>query len=84
MSTKEDNDLVCNIRVEYRGKVLQMNRVSADFVIEDLIPPKGPEFDLDNLARLSHRSERRKRFVDMISGEFAHAITEALFKIGDK
>ena len=77
------DEFVCEARVRFRGKDLALNKIIARVVLEDIMPVRGvvDEFDM---MRLSQGDERRRRFVDMISAEFAHALTEALFEMGEQ
>ena len=72
----------CQARVLFRGETLALNKIVADIEIDDLIPPKV--FDPTFIIDYSQRAERRQRFFDLISAEFAHALTEAIFKLGGK
>jgi hypothetical protein len=72
----------CEVRVTFNGKVLQLNKTISDFVLEDIIPSRNPAFSLEQVADIQRRSERRQKFIDMISSEVAHALTEAIYNIG--
>jgi len=77
MNTQE---FICEARVRFNGKDLALNKIVSHIVLDDIVPTSSPLLYPTNAVDTMHRDERRQRFVDMISAEFAHALTEALFK----
>ena len=78
------SDFECDARVRYQGGVLALNKIISEIDIEDIMPSRNPISDPFEFNYLNQKSERRRRFVDMIAAEFAQALTEALYKIGEK
>jgi len=81
-----NEEFICQARVVWRGKELHLNRIVAQIDLDEIIPPHmlmREEPSVVSLNELSDRNERRRRFVDLISAEFAHSLTEALFKMPD-
>jgi len=79
-----NEEFTCQARVMWRGKELHLNRIVAQIDLDEIIPPHmlmHEDPSIVSLHELSNRNERRRRFVDLISAEFAHALTEALFKV---
>lgn len=75
-----DDEFTCEARVRFRGEDLHLNRIIARFDLQEILPPRNPPMDPMDLSLVQQASERRRRFVDMIAAEFAHTLTEALFK----
>ncbi len=80
-----NEEFTCQAKVIWRGKELHLNKILAQINLdeitpEEFIPPNPTPHDL---YAINVRDERRRRFVDLISAEFAHALTEALFKMPD-
>lgn len=72
------DEFVCEARVRFRGKDLALDRIVSRIDLEGMLPPRGLTGPFD-YPRVVKASERRKRFVDMLASEFAHALTEALY-----
>ena len=72
------DDFTCEARVRFRGKDLALNKIVARVELDDMAPARGP-VDPFNYNFVQQAAERRQRFIDMISAEFAHALTEALY-----
>ena len=77
-----NEEFTCQARVMWRGKELHLNKIVAQIDLDEIIPEKfiPPNPTPHDLYAINVRDERRRRFVDFISSEFAHALTEALFK----
>ncbi len=81
-----NEEFMCQAKVMWRGKELHLDRIVAQIDLDEIIPPHmlmREEPTVVSLNELSNRNERRRKFVDLISAEFAHALTEALFKMPD-
>lgn len=72
---------ICEARVTFRGKELALNKIVAQIALDEIAPSLKPPLDPFDLHRMDQTRERRLRFVDMIAAEFAHALTEALYKL---
>lgn len=79
-----DKLLKVRIEVEFEGECLHLDKVVSELTLEDIIPSKYPAMDPGDLFRRQETLERRRRFVDMLSGNIAHSITEGLFKLRDR
>ena len=55
------------------------NRISM-IDLDQIMPPRNLSMDPWEMHSMYESSERRSRVIDVISSEFAHALTEALFK----
>lgn len=73
------DEFTCEARVRFRGKDLALNRIVARAELEDIMPPRHAIMDPLGMSQEMQSQERRRRLVDYIAGEFAHALTEALF-----
>lgn len=67
-------------RCRFNGEDLHMNKMLVQFDLEDIMPFRSMALDPSDIVRSQQASERRRRLVDMIAAEFAHSLTEALFK----
>ena len=72
------DEFICEARVRFRGKDLALDKIISRVDLGEIIPERGP---IDSIHYMDHQQklERRKRFIDMVTSEFAHALTEALF-----
>ncbi len=75
-----DREFECRAQVLYRGQELHLNKIIARFDLEEIMPPRDAISDPFDLHRVQETAERRRRFIDMLASEFAHSLTEALFK----
>lgn len=76
-----NDEFRCEARCSFGGKELNLNKIIAKIDIEEITPSRNPVFDPSDVWRNQERLERRKRLVDMIASEFAHALTDALYKL---
>jgi hypothetical protein len=67
-------------RCRFNGEDLWMEKIIARIDLEEVMPPRSAVLDPMDLVRVQQAAERRRRLVDMIAAEFAHTLTEALFK----
>ena len=70
----------CEARVTFNGRQLALDRIIAHVDIEEIMPSRGPFLHPYDVVDANKRDERRRRFIDFIAAEFAHALTEALYK----
>ena len=73
-------EFMCRTVVTFRGRELVLNRIVSHVNLEQMIPPREPAFSPQDFVEVMYRKEQRDRFINMLSGEIAHALTEALFK----
>lgn len=73
------DEFICEARVRFRGQDLSLNKIVARVDLEEIAPLCGPILPSE-VPDYHQRAERRRRLVDYIAGQFAHALTEALFK----
>ncbi len=78
-----NEELVVHAKVEFRGRVLAMDKIVARLTLEDIAPGSFPSLPWEQ-AEFIERGDRRRRLVDLIAAEFAHALTEALFSAANK
>jgi len=80
-----NEEFTCQARVMWRGKELHLNRIVAQIDLDGILPQKliSPTPMPKELYELNNNLERRRRFIDLLSAEFAHALIEALFKVPD-
>lgn len=78
-------ELKVSISVAYRdGPIqenLQLDQIMLEFDLYDIRPDDALVSPAEYLI-VANRSERRRRLVDALSSNMAHAITEGLFKLG--
>lgn len=68
-------------RVSFQGKDLCLDKIVMQVDLDGMRPMRGVAFVMPgDVIQYNERQERRKRLVDLIAAEFAHALTEALFK----
>lgn len=70
-------DIIFNVTVDIGGRRLELSELLVRADLDDIRPNLSPDpwsVRIDDQSR-----ERRKRFVDMLSANFAHALTDALF-----
>lgn len=71
--------MIIEIIMEIDGhKKLAVSRKINDFDLDEIARGPVPRFDPWDAMSHMQRMERRKRFVDMIAGDFAHALTSKL------
>jgi hypothetical protein len=73
-------EFTCEASVMWRGKKLAMNKIVSRISLDDIMPTNTPFLHPADAIDFMRRDERRKRFVDMIAAEFAHALTEAIYR----
>lgn len=72
------DEFVCEARVRFRGRDLALDKIISRINLDEIVPMQGPANPFDyNLYQ--QNAERRKRFIDMVASEFAHALTQALY-----
>lgn len=76
-------DFTLESRVRYAGQTLALNQIVSRINLEDIMPIDGP-VEPSYFMVAQETSERRRRFIDMIAAEVAHALTEALFEARQK
>lgn len=78
-------ELECRVSIRFDGFgepiELNLNRLVSQIDLDEILPPR----DLSRIGSfevldVQQRSERQQRFIDFISSDIAHALTEALFE----
>lgn len=77
------NNLRIDLQIDLDGKKLALQQVVLEVHLQDILPTDGP-IDMYSAPDMMQRQERRRRLVDALSGNLAHAITESLFKVGGR
>jgi hypothetical protein len=78
---RSPNELKCSVRIDYRGEQLAFDHIISRIDLDSITPPRMPLNPMD-YADFQINAERRKRMVDMLSSDIAHALTNAL--LGEK
>ncbi len=72
-------DIIFNVEVDIGGRRLALSELIVRADLDDIRPPTSSPDPWTRGIEEDAR-ERRRRFTDMLAGNFAHALTEALFE----
>ena len=73
----DDAEMVFRIECRWRGKRRTYQHALSRSDLDDILPFTPPMSPQDAVEQMQ-REDRRRRMIDMISGQIAHAMTNAL------
>ena len=76
-------DLEINIQINWKRRKLAIRQRINEFDLEQFKSPRGMVTPQD-MWEMQKNSELRTRFIDMLSGNIAHQLTNALLKEENK
>lgn len=76
-------DAVLTIEANVRlpsGELIHLSKLVTRWDFDEVSPPKGPVSPFDTHSSFREQAERRQRWVDAVSAQFALALTQAIYE----